>query len=231
MTTGSALDRESRTRQAIRQEALFRPLNTAILALTVILAFLLPGYWWVVTGVGILAWAGSVFATLRNPRTQAKALAQMVTSGVAAAQSSSDLQTQEIAIILDTLIHSVRRKLPKDVLGQVDSIRSSILEILPRVEALEGIDHNRYAVRQIAMSYLPETLENYMKLPQEMATQKEIRGGRTAHQLLQEQLGLLDGELKEIIDDIDRADTRSLLAHGRFLEDKFGQSDQWLAGN
>ena len=46
-----------------------------------------------------------------------------------------------------------------------------------------------------------------------------------------EQLGLLDTELKSVIEDLHRNDTQRLLAHGRFLNEKFGKSDLMLGND
>ena len=116
----------------------------------------------------------------------------------------------------------------QDVLIKVESIKSSILDILPHIANINSSNYNIYTIRQVALDYLPETLENYLKLSTDLATKKPIKDGKTAHDLLLEQLSLLDGELKEILEDIHHDDTQSLLAHGRFLKDKFGKSELWL---
>jgi hypothetical protein len=46
--------------------------------------------------------------------------------------------------------------------------------------------------------------------------------GRTALQVLKDQLGLLDSKMDEIAGDVQRQDIDRLLANGRFLEDHFG---------
>jgi hypothetical protein len=46
--------------------------------------------------------------------------------------------------------------------------------------------------------------------------------GRTAAQVVLDQLTLLDSKLEEVAEAVNKNDTDALLANGRFLEDRFG---------
>jgi hypothetical protein len=48
--------------------------------------------------------------------------------------------------------------------------------------------------------------------------------GRTASQVLLDQLTILDSKVEEVADAVNKNDTDALLANGRFLEDRFGGS-------
>jgi hypothetical protein len=52
-----------------------------------------------------------------------------------------------------------------------------------------------------------------------------LKEGKTARQLLAEQLALLDDKLREIVANVAGADAQALLANGQFLEMKFRQPD------
>jgi len=52
-----------------------------------------------------------------------------------------------------------------------------------------------------------------------------LREGKTAQQLLTEQLQLLDEQLQQVVAHVANADAQALLANGRFLEAKFRQPD------
>lgn len=118
--------------------------------------------------------------------------------------------------------------MPQDILDKVVSIKNPILEILPSISDVENADNSTYTIRQTAFAYLPETLENYLKLPKAFAGTRPVRDGKTAHHLLLEQLDLLDNEMKEIVQVFYRQDTQRLLAHGRFLEEKFKDTELWF---
>lgn len=139
------------------------------------------------------------------------------------------LTAEEITQALEALVNSIRHRVSKDILSKVESIKNSILHILPSIVDANSADHAVYTIRQTAFDYLPETLENYLKLPKAFANIHPVRDGKTAHQLLLEQLDVLEREMKEIEYDFYRSDTQRLLAHGRFLEDKFQDTELWFA--
>jgi hypothetical protein len=129
---------------------------------------------------------------------------------------------------LEALVRSIRKQVPQEILVKVESIKDSILEILPNIVDVTSADHDIYTIRQTALDYLPETLENYLKLPPAFRNLHPIKDGKTAKQLLLEQLEILDREMKQIVVDFYRNDSQKLMAHGRFLESKFQETDVWF---
>jgi len=80
-------------------------------------------------------------------------------------------------------------------------------------------------VRETVLRYLPETLANYAALPPAFRASHVLKDGKTARDLMTEQLGLLDGKMREIIANVASSDAQALLANGRFLEAKFRAPD------
>ena len=74
--------------------------------------------------------------------------------------------------------------------------------------------------------YLPQTIDNYLTLPRAYANSHVVSNGKTAGQLLGDQLDLIDEKMKEIADAIARDDVGKLLAQGRFLEERFGRNTE-----
>jgi len=141
----------------------------------------------------------------------------------------SQLTADEIRQELENLVRSIRKVASKDILAKVESIKDAILEILPKIVDLSSSDYDIYTIRQTALEYLPETLENYLNLPPAFRKLHPVKAGKTPKQLLLEQLDLLDQEMEEIVQDFYRNDTQRLTAHGRFLEQKFKKTDLWFA--
>ncbi|MCB1770503.1 MAG: hypothetical protein KDJ31_12515 [Candidatus Competibacteraceae bacterium] len=141
-----------------------------------------------------------------------------------------ELDTEALRASLDELLASIRRQVPADILARTQRITETILEVLPRLGEFDGGSHNTHVIRQTALDYLPTALQNYLALPSAFARLHPLRDGKTAHQILLEQLDLLDGKMREIAADIHRQDSQQLLIHGRFLEDKFRDGQEWLAG-
>ncbi len=215
---------QKRTQSAIIEESIFRPRSGIILAATLILTVVFLPFWWIVAPIGLLLWIMSFIETWFNSAIYKKAVAHAVELDFEPKDIEAGLKAQEIETVLETLVKSIRQKVPIDIFDKVESIKTTILEILPHIENINLGDQNIYNIGQVALTYLPETLENYLKLPSS-ARKKLLKDGKTAHQLLLEQLDLLDAELKETLEDFIRNDTERLLVHGRFLEEKFGKSD------
>lgn len=126
---------------------------------------------------------------------------------------------------MDNVVRSVRKRVPREIIEKVESIQTSIESILPQIVRMNSGDKTYYTIWQTATEYLPTALENYLALPTAYATMQPLRDGKTARQILGDQLDLLDREMKEIVNVVAENDTQKLLAHGRFLEEKFRKDD------
>jgi hypothetical protein len=140
----------------------------------------------------------------------------------------SQFSVAEIDTGLERLVCSVHGKVSKDVFAKIQSITESIHSMLPRIVNLDSSDPDIYVIRQTALEYLPQSLQSYLKLPRAYAELHPLKGGRTACQLLLEQLDLLDEKMKQIVEDFHRNDTEQLIMHGRFLQEKFAPTYDWL---
>lgn len=136
------------------------------------------------------------------------------------AHSAQSLPFEAQLAQLDRIIAEVRPQLQTELLQHLDSIRSSIEELLPVLGAAG--DGQLYTVRETVARYLPETLANYVKLPRLFRVTHELEGGKTARTLLLEQLSVLDQEMKKVVSHVAQADAGALLANGQFLKDRFG---------
>ena len=125
---------------------------------------------------------------------------------------------------LDALLRQVRGRVADDIYTKIVSIREGILATVSTDAAASGAERDLYLIRQTALDYLPGALNVYLALPRRYAERRPIVGGRTAHDVLLEQLQLMDEKMTEVADDIARHDTDRLLSHGRFLRDKFAGS-------
>jgi len=125
---------------------------------------------------------------------------------------------------LAKLLRGIRGKVADDLYTKVVSIQASILGTLEAEGAANEADPNVYLIRQTALSYLPDAFSTYLRMPRVMAERRAIADGRTPHDVLLEQLDLMDRRLASVADDIARHDSDRLLANGRFLAEKFGTS-------
>jgi hypothetical protein len=129
---------------------------------------------------------------------------------------------------LDALIRQASPHLVDEMRRSLASIRTSVAEVLPRLleaGSSAGSGNDLFTVRETVLSYLPETLANYVALPPAFRASHALADGKTARQLLAEQLALLDGQLKEVVANVAASDAQALLANGAFLRQRFQQPD------
>jgi hypothetical protein len=136
------------------------------------------------------------------------------------------LTVEETLEHLDTLVARVAPQLSPDMNARLARVRTAVAEVLPRlVGARTSHDANLFTVRETVLRYLPETLANYVALPPVFRTTHPLRDGKTARQLLADQLALLDDQMQQIVANVTSADAQALLVNGKFLEMKFAQPD------
>jgi hypothetical protein len=122
----------------------------------------------------------------------------------------------------------IRRRVPDSVAKRVKYISASITDSLRRADSLGEGSSEVHGLVKTATDYLPTALQTYLDLPRNYADRKIVSNGRTPLALLIEQLDLIIKELDEIAEAVNRADSDKLIAHGRFLEEKFGKGASGL---
>ncbi|HVE62989.1 MAG TPA: hypothetical protein VNB94_04220 [Mycobacteriales bacterium] len=123
---------------------------------------------------------------------------------------------------LDRLDASIRGRVPQSIQARVDRIGRTVRETLPRLDQLGMGSSEAHAVISTATRYLPEALSAYLRLPRDYADRRPISGGKTSLMVLCDQLDLLASKMDEVFLAVCRADSDALVAHGRFLAEKFG---------
>lgn len=108
------------------------------------------------------------------------------------------------------------------VLARVDRVASVVRETVPRLANLGPGSLTAHDVLRTATSYLPEAVAAYMRLPRSFADHRPVSNGKTSLTVLCDQLDLLGSKMDDVFDAVCRADADALIAHGRFLAEKFG---------
>ena len=75
-----------------------------------------------------------------------------------------------------------------------------------------------------ATDYLPEAVGGYLRLPRQFADSRPVDRGKSSLMVLIDQLDLLAATMDKVFDAVCRADADALVAHGRFLAEKFGSA-------
>jgi hypothetical protein len=137
----------------------------------------------------------------------------------------SGLDPESLNRAMAEQVRRISGKVPDDVLAAVLRIHDAVREVLSHRELLPPGSQDAFVVERTALDYLPTALEAYMSLPRGYANRVPVDGRRTARQVLHDQLALLESKLGEVVEAIAKGDADRLLAHGRFLAERFGGSE------
>jgi hypothetical protein len=110
---------------------------------------------------------------------------------------------------------------PAVVASRVNRVVRIVRETIPRLGNLGG-SVEAYNVMATATDYLPEAIGGYLRLPRQWADSRPVDRGKTSLMILIDQLDLLGATMDKVFDAVNRADAAALIAHGRFLQEKFG---------
>jgi hypothetical protein len=122
---------------------------------------------------------------------------------------------------LRTTVRDAAGDMPADLLDRIEGLERAILAILPHIDHLNSSHPDAYTIRQTIRDYLPNALEEYRALPKTFAEDHPIQDGKTAHEHLLQQIGLIQQGVDEIAARLPQDSVQRLLSHGRFLRGKF----------
>jgi hypothetical protein len=142
----------------------------------------------------------------------------------------AELATEMLAEQVGRLVDSVAKGLPREALDILHGIQSTLGELLPRLREMQdrGVisAKDSFTVLETVRRYLPDTLAAYLRLPRLYAQTQTLADGRTATQILLDQLKVLDASLKEVARDAFTGDAEKLITNGQFLRAKF-EAPKW----
>lgn len=111
---------------------------------------------------------------------------------------------------------------PGVVRSRVHRITRTVRQTLPRIGNLGLGSLDSYSLIATATDYLPEAVGAYLRLPRDWADSRPIENGKTSLLILIDQLDLLGQTMDKMLDAVNRTDAEALIAHGRFLQSRFG---------
>ena len=111
---------------------------------------------------------------------------------------------------------------PAPVASRVRRVDQVVRDTIPRLPSLGAGSLQAYSVMATATDYLPEAVGGYLRLPRQFADNRPVDRGKSSLMVLIDQLDLLAATMDKVFDAVCRADADALVAHGRFLSEKFG---------
>jgi hypothetical protein len=131
----------------------------------------------------------------------------------------------DILAALDRVVAMVAGgSVPAAVQSRVKRVAETVRQTMPRLRNLGLGSADAYSVMATATDYLPEAIGGYTRLPRQWADSRPVENGKTSLMLLIDQLDLLGATMDKIFDAVVRVDADALIAHGRFLQEKFGHA-------
>jgi hypothetical protein len=125
----------------------------------------------------------------------------------------------EVVAVLDRLIANVRGLVPDTEVATLRRIRDAAARALPTTDGpLDLTNHETWLLRQICIDYVPGAFEHFIALPSDLASEP-VLDGRTARQVLDEQLALIESRLDGMATRSYRREAGGLLNHARFVAD------------
>ena len=124
---------------------------------------------------------------------------------------------------LERLINQTSRQLPAEAVAVLQQIPPTLQSLQPRLTGSDNSlpsDQIQTVIGAITRD-LPQTLAGYLRLPTAFASFHPLEQGKTAKDLLLEQLKLLKGQLDKIAEAAFKDDAEALLSNGQYLKEKF----------
>ncbi|HWC24027.1 MAG TPA: hypothetical protein VG502_17155 [Flexivirga sp.] len=113
--------------------------------------------------------------------------------------------------------------------------RKNLHELLRRADALYfelrshgASDRLLFEVEQIHEDFAPTAVRGYLALPPSVADTQPLQDGKTGAVLLDEQITIMHGAIDDIAAEARTHGAEGLLSSYRFLQDKFGHTDDEL---
>jgi len=119
-------------------------------------------------------------------------------------------------------------KLPIEAKSILQNITKDAVELLNFLQSKDSVDESSEEMmnlKSIFDTYIPKLINQFSKLPSDYANNIKTSSGKTAKDMLIEQLNLLEQKIKEISYGIYEDDVTALKVNGRFLKEKFDSSD------
>jgi hypothetical protein len=134
---------------------------------------------------------------------------------------NAEMNVKDAVDAVTRLAAESQTRLPPEIAELVGQIASAVADVLPRLAARNVADAVFIDVRATATTYLPDTLNAFLTVPATYRNTVAIRDGKTARQIVVEQLTVLAAKMQEIAKNAVVDDAQALLANGKFLKERF----------
>lgn len=130
---------------------------------------------------------------------------------------------QQMVARTELWLEAQRPALPPPAQTIVDQLGVQLDALGLQLQGLDGAHPAMAEVRELVGEYIPETIDNYRKIPAHL--RKEEHAGKTADQRLTESLGKLSGEVDRVTRRLAEGALDDLAIKSRYLEYRYGGTE------
>jgi len=204
-------------------------LGLGSLALLARLAGVIEAFWLpiVLGSYGLGAQIGWLLFPRRRERPEDGAAAPLPLARTKAERAAIERSLERVLRVVNKDYREVFDPVLKQPILQ---LHGQIKILLERMEASAGFIpvEAAFSAKRLALDYLPNLLEGYVAIPTEFAAREPLIDGKTARELLQDNLAVLQREVAKLADDLAARDARSFLTHVSFLQDRFERNSEFI---
>jgi hypothetical protein len=203
---------ELKMKTLLRRAGYFGAALLAILMATTVAGMVLDGigFWGVVTAFFAVVAAGVIFANYPKVKTPKRADLTQGSPAQMVARTQLWLEAQ-------------RSALPASAARVVDQIGLQLDALGMQLQHIDPAHPAASEVRELVGEYIPETIENYRRIPANLRAEAHI--GKSADERLTESLTKLSGELDRVTRRLAEGALDDLAVKTRYLEYRYGGAE------
>ncbi len=215
---GPVREAAKRERQRLNADLAGRAKRVSVAVLVISILTILVGLFIPIGMFGFLAAVGlavGIAALLAFTPAETRSIAAPAT----------DLPNGEMVQRFDSYLYRARRALPPAAQGEVDAISSILPSLRQTLERVETLDPNAQDARRLMSIHLPGLIDRYTHVPAAFRNERDGED-KTVDERLIEGLSAGRSALRDISENLARADVLALETQGRFIQSRYGGEAQ-----
>lgn len=203
-------------------EALGTPEILAVVGATVSAVGLTLG---LIQGAMLVIAVSAFFACVFGVALYLAAKARRQAGGEATTDTSDLVDFKDIAL-LDIAMERLAAATPQDTIDRLSDLKAHISRCVALLSSGKGkqvyADEDQMFIRACIRRYLPDSISGFLRVPQKDRDSLPINGGKTALDLLHDQIDMLQTQLQAKEERLTQMAGESLMQQQRFLAAKTG---------
>jgi hypothetical protein len=137
---------------------------------------------------------------------------------------SPDLPNGQMVQRFDSYLYRMRPALPAPAQGELDAMSAVLPSLRQTLERVDNFDPNAQDARRLMSIHLPGLIERYSHVPPAFRSEQDGEG-KTADERLVEALAAGRSALRDISENLARADMAAFETQGRFIKSRYADEE------